>query len=109
MRARYVATRDEIAKGNTEWEIVGPPEVRDVDLDARYFTPFRVTPHAEAIRTSSRRRSILISNARRRLIPSSPSWRWCSFAATSRTARDGDATHRCTVRRDCSEASWSPL
>ena len=50
VRARYVATREEIAKGNAEWEIAGPPEVRHVDLDARYFTPFRVTPHAEAMR-----------------------------------------------------------
>ena len=46
VRARYVATREEIAKGNTEWEIVRPPEIRDVDLHARYFTPFRLTPHA---------------------------------------------------------------
>ena len=26
VRARYVATREEIAKGNAEWEIIGPPE-----------------------------------------------------------------------------------
>jgi hypothetical protein len=50
VRARYVATREEIAKGNAEWEIIGPPEIRDVDRHARYFTPFRVTPHAEAMR-----------------------------------------------------------
>jgi hypothetical protein len=47
VQARYVA---EIAKGNAEWEIIGPPEIRDVDLDAGYFAPFRVTPHAEAVR-----------------------------------------------------------
>ena len=50
VRARHVATREEIAKGNTEWEIIGPPEIRDVDLRVRYFTPFRVTSHAEAMR-----------------------------------------------------------
>src|SRR4051812_40389224 len=50
VRARYVATREEIAKGNDEWETIGPPEMRDVDLGARYFTPFRITPHAEAMR-----------------------------------------------------------
>ena len=60
VRARYVATREEIAKGNAEWEIAGPPEVRDVDLDARYFTPFRVTPHARCACSKSRRRSIRI-------------------------------------------------
>ena len=49
VRARHAATREEIAKGNDEWEIIGPPEIRDVDLRTRYFTPFRVTPHAEAM------------------------------------------------------------
>jgi len=44
VRARYVATREEIAGGNTKWEIIGLPEIRDVDPDARYFTAFRVTP-----------------------------------------------------------------
>ena len=50
VRARYLASREEIAKGNAEWELIEPPEIRDVDLHARYFTPFRVTPHAEAMR-----------------------------------------------------------
>ena len=50
VRARYVATREEIAKANAEWEIIGPPETREVDRHARYFTPFRVKRHAEAMR-----------------------------------------------------------
>jgi len=50
VRARYVATREEIAKGNAEWELIEPPEIRDVDWNAPYFTPFRDTPHAEAMR-----------------------------------------------------------
>jgi len=54
VRARYVASREEIAKGNVEWEIIDPPEFRDVDLDARYFTPFRVAPHAGAMRMRTR-------------------------------------------------------
>jgi hypothetical protein len=29
--------------------ITWPPEIRDVDLDARFSTPFRITPHAEAM------------------------------------------------------------
>ena len=29
---------------------MGPPEIRHVDAGARYFTPFRVRPHAEAMR-----------------------------------------------------------
>jgi len=41
IRARYVATRDEIAGRHQEWEILGAPEVRDVDSYARYFTPHR--------------------------------------------------------------------
>ena len=31
VRARYMATREEITKANAEWEIIGPPEIRDVD------------------------------------------------------------------------------
>ena len=40
-RARYVAERHEIAERFAEYEIVGPPEIRDVEPDARYFTPHR--------------------------------------------------------------------
>ena len=32
------------------WEIVGPAELREVDPDARYFTPWKVVPHAELMR-----------------------------------------------------------
>ena len=32
--------------------MIGPPEIRDVDLDARYFTPWKVVPHAELTRLS---------------------------------------------------------
>ena len=31
VRARYVAQREEIAARYAEWEIAGPPEIRDVD------------------------------------------------------------------------------
>jgi hypothetical protein len=39
IRARYRADRHEIAARHTEFETIGPPEIRDVDPDARYFTP----------------------------------------------------------------------
>ena len=39
MRARYRAARDEIAARYVELNILGSPEVRDVDRGARYFTP----------------------------------------------------------------------
>lgn len=39
IRARYVAERHEIAARHTEYEIIGPPEIRNVNPDARYFTP----------------------------------------------------------------------
>lgn len=35
-RARYVATREEIAARHTEWEIIGPPEIRG-DEPVRMF------------------------------------------------------------------------
>jgi len=47
MKARYVADRQEIERRHAEWEIIGPPEIRDVDPSARYFTPWKVVPHAE--------------------------------------------------------------
>ena len=39
IRARYRAGRDEIAARDAEWEIRGPVEIRNVDPDARAFTP----------------------------------------------------------------------
>lgn len=52
VRARYLAERHVIAEryANTEWEITGPPQTRNVDPDVRYFSPWRVMPHAEAVR-----------------------------------------------------------
>ena len=50
VRARYVAERHEIAARYAEWEIIGPPEIRDVDPNARYFSPWKVVPHAELMR-----------------------------------------------------------
>jgi hypothetical protein len=52
VRARYRAERHVIAERyrNTEWEITGPPEIRNVDPQARYFSPWRVMPHAEVMR-----------------------------------------------------------
>jgi len=49
-KARYRAERHEIAARYQEWEITGPPEIRDVDPNARYFTPWKVMPHAELMR-----------------------------------------------------------
>ena len=53
-RARYVATREEIAARYTEWEIIGPAEIRDVDPGARYFTPHKPLPDAALRRDSER-------------------------------------------------------
>lgn len=44
VRARYVAERSEISARYADWEITGPPEVRDVDPDAQYFSPWRRPP-----------------------------------------------------------------
>src|SRR6185369_7101982 len=50
VRARYVAERHEIAARYSEWELIGPPEIRDVDPNARYFTPWKIVPHADLVR-----------------------------------------------------------
>src|SRR5690349_13412808 len=46
-RARHVAELHEIAAQNVEWEIIGPPEIREVDPEARYFHPYPIVAHAE--------------------------------------------------------------
>jgi hypothetical protein len=41
MRARYVAEREVIAERYKEWEITGPPEIRDVDIfEYKFATAF---------------------------------------------------------------------
>ena len=51
VKARYVATREEIER-HAEFEITGPPEIRDVNPNARSFSPWKVIPHAEVMRMS---------------------------------------------------------
>lgn len=48
VKARYKATRQEIAARHVEWEITGPAEVRSPIGAA--FHPYRVVPHAEVTR-----------------------------------------------------------
>jgi len=43
VRARYRAEQEEIAARYAEWEIMVPAEIRDVDPEARAFTPAWVT------------------------------------------------------------------
>ena len=51
VRARYKATREEIAAtGYAEWEITGPSEIRDPQTGGRYFHPFPIMSHAELMR-----------------------------------------------------------
>ncbi|MET0659436.1 MAG: hypothetical protein ABW110_14915 [Steroidobacteraceae bacterium] len=54
VRARYVAERKEISARYVEWQIIGPAEIRDVNPDARYFTPHK-SPLNAALRQYSER------------------------------------------------------
>jgi hypothetical protein len=57
VRARYRALRHEIAARYSEWGITGPAEIRDVDPDARAFSPhtsFKSMMSAELRRYSER-------------------------------------------------------
>jgi hypothetical protein len=54
VRARYRAQRDEIAARYTEWEIISEAEIRDVDPNARPFTPHRSPLDAELRRYTER-------------------------------------------------------
>jgi hypothetical protein len=40
VKARYVAEQHEIAARHAEYELLEPPEVREVDPDARSFSPW---------------------------------------------------------------------
>ena len=41
VKARYVAEQHEIVARHAEYELLGPAEVREVDPDAQYFSPWR--------------------------------------------------------------------
>ena len=41
VEARYVAEQHEIATRHAQYELLGPPEVREVNPDARYISPWR--------------------------------------------------------------------
>jgi len=49
VRARYVAERREIAARYAEWEITGPPEVRDGGDWGAGFKPYRATSKPKPI------------------------------------------------------------
>lgn len=48
VRARYVATKADIASSHAEFEIVGPPEIRQGRPGM--FSPWKVVPHDELMR-----------------------------------------------------------
>ena len=53
VQARYKALREEIAARHAEFEIIGPPEIREVDQRAQYFNPhYKVMAAAELTRIS---------------------------------------------------------
>jgi len=55
VRARYLAELHEIKARHAEFEIIGPAELRDVDPDARYFSPnFNAMMNAEMRRFRER-------------------------------------------------------
>ena len=55
VRARYAAELHEIRSRHAEFEIIGRPEIRDVNPDARYFAPnFNAMMNAEMRRFRER-------------------------------------------------------
>ncbi len=55
VRARYVATLEETAGRYIEFEIIGPAGVREIDPDARPFTPHVKSPRDAELRRYSER------------------------------------------------------
>ena len=55
VRARYRATQQEITRRHAEYEITGPPEIREIGEGARYFNPhFKLMTNTELRRYSER-------------------------------------------------------
>jgi hypothetical protein len=53
VRARYRATQQEIARRHAEYEITGPPEIREIGEGTRYFNPhFKLMTNTELRRFS---------------------------------------------------------
>lgn len=52
VNARYVAEMHEIEARHAEWQIVGPPEVRELATSGRYFHPYPLVAHADLMRLS---------------------------------------------------------
>ena len=53
VRARYRATQQEIARRYAEYEITGPPEIREIGEGTRYFNPhFKLMTNTELRRFS---------------------------------------------------------
>ena len=50
--ARYVAELHEIEARHAEWQLTGPPEVRELAGNGRYFTPYPLVGHADLKRLS---------------------------------------------------------
>jgi hypothetical protein len=108
IRARYRAERHVPERyANTEWEITGPPEIRSVDPNARYFSPWRVTPQAEAMRAFEMPPQINPHlerppeiDATERFLASLFLRRYVTYCA--RRSRFAE----CKVRRDCLRTSW---
>jgi len=97
-----VAERHEIAARYSEWEIIGPAEIRNIDPSARYFTPWKIVPHADLIRIEEPPPELQPHlRSRQRLTNKRRSWRGCSFAGMSPTAPGHGATRRCKTQRTC--------
>lgn len=52
VKSRYVAELHEIEARHAEWQLIGPPEVREPGSRRRYFHPYPLLPHDELKRLS---------------------------------------------------------
>jgi len=52
VKARYVAELHEIEARHAEWQLIGPPEIREPGSRRRYFHPYPLVPHDEMKRLS---------------------------------------------------------
>jgi hypothetical protein len=94
VRARYRAEREEIERRYAEYEIVGPPEVRDGDPDEPRFTPHRAQAADAASGMRASRSFSRTSRSRPQSIRRKSGYCSCSCGGTSPIAHGAGATRR---------------
>jgi hypothetical protein len=88
--------------------VIGPPEILDVDPEARYFTPSKGVPNAELKRGGRRQKCSRTLRGRQQSTDWKRFWRRCFFGGMSPTAPSDADTRKWRVLCGCIENLQRP-